>query len=200
LVSPTSGRPVVRPYSIASSPAEPDHVTLVFNRIPGGIGSTYLFGLTVGTTVAFQGPDGSFHLHDRRRDNLFVATGTGIAPVRAMLIDLLSSPSHGRARLYWGLRSRRDLYYQEELEAWATEDDRFTFTTTLSQPDAEWHGAAGRVTVPVQQHVTSVANLAVYLCGNHRMIDDVTQLIRAKGLCPIYREIYYDDPPSHPDY
>lgn len=200
LLAPRTGRHVVRPYSIASSPAEPDHVTIVFNRIPEGVGSTYLFGLAPGAEVTFQGPAGSFYLHDRSRDCLFVATGTGIAPIRSMLLDLFASPDHGTIRLYWGLRSPRDLYYQEDLQAWAAADRRFSFTTTLSNAGAGWKGAVGRVTVLVEKQITSVTNLAVYLCGNHQMIDDVTRLIRAKGLCPIYREIYYDDPPSHPDY
>jgi NAD(P)H-flavin reductase len=67
----------------------------------------------------------------------------------------------------------------------------FSFVTTLSQPGPGWKGFNGRVTSLVQDRITSVHNLAVYLCGNGAMIKEVTGLIQAKGLCPIYREKYY---------
>jgi CDP-4-dehydro-6-deoxyglucose reductase, E3 len=69
-----------------------------------------------------------------------------------------------------------------------------SFAIALSRPEAGWQAYAGRVTDLVDARVTSVKNLDVFLCGNNAMIRDVTQIIRAKGLCPIYREIYYDDP------
>src|SRR3712207_664226 len=90
LTPPGGGLSVIRPYSIASPPSESEHVTIVLNRVPGGRGSAYLFGLQEGDTVAFQGPTGSFYLRDESRDLLFVATGTGIAPVRSMLLELLT--------------------------------------------------------------------------------------------------------------
>jgi len=70
----------------------------------------------------------------------------------------------------------------------------------LSRADEGWHGYTGRVTGLVSERIASVKNLEVYLCGNHAMIRDVTQIIRTKGLCPIYREVYYDDPSPVPDY
>ena len=62
----------------------------------------------------------------------------------------------------------------------------------LFRSEPGWTGATGRVTALVQEQVTSVQNLAVYLCGNGGMIRDVTTLIQGRGLCPIYREKYYD--------
>jgi NAD(P)H-flavin reductase len=65
---------------------------------------------------------------------------------------------------------------------------------TLSRPEPGWTGLAGRVTQLLERHVADVKRLAVYLCGNSGMIKEVTGIIQAKGLCPIYREKYYDDP------
>jgi CDP-4-dehydro-6-deoxyglucose reductase, E3 len=200
-ITPPGGeRLIIRPYSLASPPYETDRVAIVFNRVPGGRGSTYLFSVKQGDTVAFEGPEGSFQLRERTRDMLFVATGTGIAPIRSMLLDLTNSGYTGTARLYWGLRTQRDLYYQQEFRTLAARFPHVSFTTALSRSDAGWQGDTGRVTGLVNERVTSVKNLDVYLCGNHAMIRDVTDIVRAKGLCPIYREIYYDDSSSFPDY
>jgi NAD(P)H-flavin reductase len=67
---------------------------------------------------------------------------------------------------------------------------------TLSRPTEGWTGETGRVTRLVEERIPSVKNLAVYLCGNSGMLKDVTEVVRKKGLCPIYREKFYDDPPS----
>lgn len=200
LTPPGGERVIIRPYSIASPPYQTDRIAIVFNRVPGGRGSAYLFSLKRGDTVSFEGPQGSFYLHERTRDILFVATGTGIAPIRSMLLDLLNGDYQGTIRLYWGLRSERDLYYQQEFETLAARFQNLSFTVVLSRPNAGWHGCTGRVTRLVEERITSVKNLDTYLCGNHGMIRDVTDVIRAKGLCPIYREIYYEDPTPVPDY
>jgi len=187
-------RTIIRPYSIVSPPSRPDVLTLLFNLVPGGPGSTYLFSLKEGDATQFKGPTGAFYLRDDLvRDHLLVATGTGIAPIRSMLLALFEREAAGSVTLYWGLRSRRDLYYQDELEAWARAYPKFSFITTLSRPENGWTGERGRVTRLVEERVASVNNLAVYLCGNSGMITDVTQIIQKKGLCPIYREKYYDD-------
>jgi NAD(P)H-flavin reductase len=199
-LTPPGERLVIRPYSIASPPDESNRITLVFNRVPGGCGSTYLFSLKEGDPVSFEGPQGSFYFRERTRNVLFVATGTGIAPIRSMLLDLMNHGYAGAARLYWGLRSQRDVYYQQEFDALAVRSPNLSFAIALSRPDVGWPGYAGRVTGMVEEQVTSVKNLDVFLCGNHAMIRDVTQIIRDKGLCPIYREIYYDDPSPAPDY
>lgn len=185
-------QPVVRPYSIASPPSTDDRVTLVFNAVQGGPGSQYLYGLRTGDAVRFTGPAGSFYLReDSSRHMLCVATGTGIAPLRSMIASELERQSPQPVTLFWGLRHERDLYYRDELEALACRFPRFSSVTCLSQPGADWTGAKGRVTDLVRDRVTSVRDLSVYLCGNGAMIKEVTALLQAKGLCPIYREKYY---------
>lgn len=183
--------PATRPYSIASPPHDADRIELVLNRVPGGPGSTYLFGLREGDQTTFKGPVGSFTLHENQRDVLFVATGTGIAPIRSMLWSLALRASTRRITLFWGLRSERDLYYQDELTRLRHQLPNFSATITLSQPTGSWRGRVGRVSPLVTDAVTTVSNLEVYLCGNGGMIRDVRDIIRQKGLCPIYSEQYY---------
>jgi hypothetical protein len=82
-------RPGMRPYSIISSPNKPYRVDLVLNRVEGGPGSSYLFGLKPGPSTRFKGPAGTFYLRESTKRLLFVATGTGIAPFRSMLASLV---------------------------------------------------------------------------------------------------------------
>lgn len=194
VMHPKLHRPVTRPYSIVSPPSRRDVITLLLNLVPGGPGSAYLFSLRTGDETQFKGPAGAFYVRDDpARDLLFVATGTGIAPIRSMLDDRLERGFARSITLYWGLRSERDVYYQEELDTLAKRHPHFSYVITLSRPQAQWTGKIGRVTKLVEERVTTVKNLAVYLCGNSGMIEDVSALINKKGLCPIYREKYYDD-------
>lgn len=192
---PSTGRvPVLtRPYSIASPPDSLDRITLVFNLVGGGPGSTYLFGLREGDKTRFKGPVGSFYLREDGRDLLLVATGTGIAPLRSMLLTELARDSRRRVELIWGLRSQHDLYYQEEVSKLSRSHSRFSAVTTLSRPEPGWDGAAGRVTTVVDKQIVAVKYLSAYLCGNGGMIKDVTAILNGKGLCPIHREKYYDE-------
>jgi len=197
---PGALHPMTRPYSIASPPRQSQRVTLLFNRVPGGPGSGFLYGLRPGDDVQFTGPAGMFQLEDvSRRDVLFVATGTGIAPIRSMLLDLLDRRAGGAATLFWGVRSERDLYYQDELEALARTSTSVTFEMTLSRPTGIWRGETGRVTHLVEERISTVRGLSAYVCGNARMIADVTAILKTKGLCPIHREKYYDDPGADAD-
>jgi CDP-4-dehydro-6-deoxyglucose reductase len=191
---PSSGRMpfLTRPYSIAYPPHLSDRITLVLNFVAGGPGSTYLFGLREGDKTQFKGPAGSFYLREDGRDLLLVATGTGIAPLRSMLLAELARDSARRVTLIWGLRSQRDLYYQEEFSELSRLHPRFSVVTTLSRPEPGWNGRAGRVTTLVDQQIASVKNISAYLCGNGGMIKDVTTILNGKGLCPIYREKYYE--------
>jgi len=197
---PQTGRLVTRAYSIASQPSRLDVVTLLFNQVPGGPGSGFLFHLRVGEKTHFKGPAGHFYLrNDPGRDLLFIASGTGIAPIRSMLLANAERPDSRPATLFWGLRSQRDVYYQDELAELTGRTPALTAVTTLSRPEPGWLGESGRVLRLIEERIASVKNLAVYLCGNSAMIADATSLLQKNGLCPIYREKYYDDSGSPED-
>lgn len=185
--------PITRSYSIASGPSERGRITLLLNLVTGGRMSPYLFGLRAGDHVTFRGPLGTFCLRPSGRDLLFVATGTGIAPIRSMLHSLAYENSARRITLFWGLRSRADVYYQKELARLAERLPAFSHVTTLSRPDEAWEGSRGTVTPLVESRIASVSNLEAYVCGNQAMIKDVTATLNRKGLCPVYREQYYRD-------
>ena len=135
--------PITRSYSIASDPSEHGRIRLLLNLVTGGCMSPYLFGLRAGDHVTFHGPLGTLCLRPSGRDLLFVATGTGIAPIRSMLHSLASEKSARRIALFWGLRSRADLYHQEELARVAERLPAFSHVTTLSRPDEACDGSRG---------------------------------------------------------
>ena len=197
---PLTGRLVTRAYSIASQPTRPDVITLLFNQVPGGPGSGFLFDLNAGDKTQFKGPAGNFYLReDPGRELLFIASGTGIAPIRSMLLANAERTDPKPATLLWGLRGQRDLYYQEELDDLTRNRPTLTVITTLSRPEPGWSGESGRVLRLIEERIPSVKDLAVYLCGNSAMIADATSMLQKKGLCPIYREKYYDDTGSPED-
>ena len=149
--------PATRPYSIASSPNRRDAIELVLSRVAGGPGSEYLFGLQKGDRTSFKGPTGTFVLRDSPRDLLFVVTGTGIAPIRSMLWSLAKVSPARATTLFWGLRSERDLYYQDELDCLRERLPRFSFVTTLSQPTPQWRGASGSLATYQRPHTSRSA-------------------------------------------
>ncbi|MEP6933585.1 MAG: FAD-binding oxidoreductase [Nitrospirota bacterium] len=190
---PHTGRLLTRAYSVASQPSRSGMITLLFNLVSGGPGSGFLFHLKAGEKTQFKGPTGHFYLReDTERELLFVASGTGIAPIRSMLLANAERPNPRPATLFWGLRSQRDLYDQEELAELTRRTPSLTAITTLSRPNPGWSGSSGRVLQLIEERISSVRHLAVYLCGNSGMIADATALLQKKGLCPIYREKYYD--------
>ena len=115
---PVGEERLIRPYSIASSPEEGDCLELVVDRVPGGPGSHYLFDLQIGATLRFTGPWGTFTL-DRAPEGeaVFIADGTGIAPIRPMLRRALASaPTHPLRLLHAGDGRAPPLYHEELLQ------------------------------------------------------------------------------------
>ena len=187
------GSSFVRYYSLASLPSSSHHLVLLFNAGDHGKGAAFLLERSVGEELHFSGPFGSFHLHDDpERDLLFIGTGTGIAPLWSMMASLLEQSCSKPMTLLWGLRSETDIYYLKELNRWADRHSNFSFILTLSQPGKNWGGKTGWVTHLLEEF-PQVDHLAVYVCGNRKMVAEVAGLLRYKGACPIYRERHHED-------
>jgi len=183
-----SGSPLLRYFSLASPPRSSSHLVLLLNSQDRGKGSTFLLESELGTELQLAGPYGSFILHhEPDRELFFIGTGTGIAPLWSMMTTLLEEPSSQPMTLLWGLRSEPDRYYLQELEAWKTQHENFSYILTLSQPSSAWQGKTGRVTDLLQEFPT-VDRVAAYVCGNRTMVNEVTELLNEKGVAAIYRE------------
>ncbi len=185
----------LRPYSLWNHPDEFEYAVTILKIIEGGRATTYLKGLAEGEAVKMVGPLGSFYLRRPLHPQLyFVATGTGVVPMRAMIKDLVSSGEIHQhdVTLLFGVRHEDDLFETQELERFARKFPRFTFLPTLSQPTESWTGARGRVTAHLEEWDLPLDDMQIYLCGNGAMIDEVTQHLDGRGLNRRTRRVVYE--------
>jgi len=165
-VAPDSkGKVQTRAYSIASA-ANENKFDLCVNRVEGGFFSNHLCDLPEGGTVQVHGPHGHFTLKSPITDSIFVATGTGIAPMRGFTQWLF--PETGEAAgqdrsagkqiwLVYGTRHESELYYQDYFERVAAEHSNFHYVTTLSRAGEQWAGKRGYV----QEHISSIVEARI---------------------------------------
>jgi ferredoxin-NADP reductase len=191
LFVPTAiGLPFRRPYSIASAPdgARPDVFEIAVTRVDGGPTSDALHALPVGGVVEMDGPEGTFVLRadDRAFPALFVATGTGLAPLRAMLGDDLRTPDGPPRVLLFGCRTPADILWAEELAEWERGRSRFAVHVTLSRPPPDWRGKTGYVQRYICELFETLPGARAYVCGLSAMVDDVVQ--RLGRDCKVPRE------------
>lgn len=170
--------PLRRLYSIASPPENTTSLDFIIQKVPEGKGSPHITNLKPGETIKLQGPAGAFTFRQTPRDKIFLATGTGIAPIRSMLLSKLMSPpkketdnpektllkrlnylgSQQRMYLFWGMRTCEEIYLLEEFKNLQKIHDNFRFTYCLSR-DKDYlsklqenasYATFGRVTVGLE--------------------------------------------------
>lgn len=130
--------------------------------------------MKVGDALRFEGPLGAFTLRqDTDKPILFVAGSTGFAPVKSMLEHAFHAGLKRPMMLYWGVRSRRDLYLGELAEQWAREHANFTFIPVLSAPlpEDEWTGRTGLVHEAILADFPDLSKHQVYACGSVQMVE-----------------------------
>lgn len=175
------GREHTRAYSIASMPGPGPTFDLCLNRVEDGFLSNWLCDLDEGATVKFHGPHGLFTLREPRKDAVFVATGTGIAPVRGMLHWLFEESERNREHEFWlvfGTRHEQNLYYRAEFLKIAEENANFHYVPTLSRCGEEWTGCRGYVQDHVRGIVSGRREMQAYICGLHPMVDGIRKLLK----------------------
>ena len=176
------GKECVRSYSVASSPHHDNRFDLCLNIIPHGLVSPWLFHLKPGDAIQFQGPFGLFTLRQPLDPvSAFIATGTGIAPIRAMLQYLYQEPNPSEVWLLFGVRHEADILYRGEFEKMARENPGFHFVPTLSRPHPGWTGHTGYVQKQIARYLSGKRGLHAYVCGLKKMVDDVCRQLRAMG-------------------
>ena len=174
------GSPITRAYSIAS-PANGRRFDLCLNRVIDGHLSPYLFDLKPGDPVRMTGPYGGFIFRQPLEDSVLVATGTGVAPFRAMLIDQLQRDSAHQFTLIFGVRYERALLYCQEFEELARQHPNFRFWPTLSRPESGWTGRSGHVQEHLFEATGGRSDVNVFICGLKAMVDDVRVLLKGSG-------------------
>jgi ferredoxin-NADP reductase len=177
-----------RSYSIASPPDGSPRFAIAVTRVQGGPGSTWLHAVEPGTVLGFIGPQGFFtRPAASATPSLMVATGTGVTPMRSMVLASIAAGSRTPTWLLLGVRREADLLYGEELAGIAAQHPFLRFEATLSQPEEGWSGRRGYVQTHVRGMWDELAGLAagtgaggahVYVCGLERMVGSVRDLLR----------------------
>lgn len=170
-----------RAYSIASPPDGTSGFRLAVTLVPGGPASSRLHALREGETLRAIGPNGFFtRAGDDPSPALYVATGTGLAPLRSMLLAAVAARSTAPQVLLFGTRHEEDILYRDEL----AEIPGLRYEVTLSRGDASWSGRRGYVQTHVRElygalaAAPSVAPPHVYICGLDRMVSAVRDVVR----------------------
>jgi ferredoxin-NADP reductase len=172
---------ITRAYSIASPP-DGNRFAFCANLVQDGQLSPFLFLLKPGDEIAFKGPYGAFILRRPVSDSLFVATGTGIAPFRSILLSKLRENPDHRFTLIFGVRHEHGLLYHDELSALAAEYPNFAYHPTLTRPPDNWTGRTGRVQQHALETLGDRRDMDIYICGLREMVDDMRAQLKAIGL------------------
>ncbi|GAB1575346.1 2Fe-2S iron-sulfur cluster-binding protein [Bordetella petrii] len=170
-----------RSFSMANPP-DAGRVDLQIRRIAGGYFTDRLLGgMQAGQRLRVEMPHGAFHYHAQDyRPMVFAATGTGIAPIKAILESLLDDDDCPPVSLYWGMRGEQDLYLADQIASWRDRLYEFDFVPVLSRPSGAWRGRAGYVQDAILQDLPDLSEHSLYLCGSPAMIQDAkTRFVRA---------------------
>ncbi len=173
-----------RSYSVANAADAGSQFELHVRRVPGGTFSEALFTtLREGALLKIEGPLGRFLYQAGDEPVIFIAGGTGFAPIKAMLRSALSEDSSRPLQLYWGARDPAGIYEAALLREWAERNPRLTVHTVLSEtsPVAAPH-RAGWVHEAVLADHADLAPHAVYAAGPPAMIEAIRRTFPARGM------------------
>ena len=167
-----------RAYSIANAPDQDGPLELHIRHLPGGLFTDLVFGtknpaLKEKDILRFEGPLGSFFLReDSKKPIIFVAAGTGFAPIKSIIEQMQAKKMDRPIHLYWGGRRPSDLYLNALCASWESGIPHFKYIPVVSDAQAgdEWSGRTGFVHQAVMRDHPDLAGFQVYACGAPAMI------------------------------
>ncbi|MET0066948.1 MAG: CDP-6-deoxy-delta-3,4-glucoseen reductase [Candidatus Thiodiazotropha sp.] len=173
-----------RAFSIANAPHDDDFIELHIRHVSGGTFTDMLFnGMQEKTILRIEAPLGSYYLReDSHKPIIFMGGGTGFAPLKGIIEHAFQIGVDRPMHLYWGVRSRVDLYLSELPERWASENANFRYIPVLSEPDPDWQGETGWVHDTVLANHPDLSNYEVYMSGPPPMIEAGKQAFLSHGL------------------
>ncbi len=204
--------PIFRAYSMANHPAEGNIVKLniriatppwdrsknQFMNVNPGICSSYIFSRKPGDKVVVSGPYGEFHIKKTNQEMVFIGGGAGMAPLRSMIFHLFQTEKSSRKVSYWyGARSLRETFYDDEFKAIEEKFPNFKFNLALSEPLPEdnWKGYTGFIHQVVLDNYlakhSEPEDIEFYLCGPPMMNSAVFRMLDQLGVPP--ENIAFDD-------
>jgi len=183
---------VFRAYSMANHPAEGNIVMLNIRiatppprttGLPPGICSSYVFNLKRGDSITMSGPYGEFEINDTEREMIYVGGGAGMAPLRSQILHLLYTEKSTRKISYWyGARSVREIFYEEEFRQLEKDFPNFRFIIALSdpQPEDNWEGPVGFIhNIVIDEYLSkhdTPEDCEFYFCGPPMMLKSVLKM------------------------
>jgi CDP-4-dehydro-6-deoxyglucose reductase len=181
-----------RAFSIANAPHDDRLIELHIRRVPGGEFTDYVFEqLKEKAILRIEAPLGSFFLREQSdRPIILMGGGTGFAPLKGIVEHAFHIGVERPMHLYWGVRSRRDLYLPDLPERWAAEHPGFRYTPVLSEPDPDWTGRKGWVHDAVCEDYPDMGPFDLYMSGPPPMIIAAREAFERAGLSPAH--MYYD--------
>lgn len=201
-----------RAYSMANHPAEGNIVMLniriatppwdsktgTWAKVNPGLCSSYIFSRKPGDKVTISGPYGEFFIQDTQNEMLYIGGGAGMAPLRSHLFHLFHTLKSGRKVSYWyGARSRREIFYEDQFRAIEKEFPNFKFTIALSdpQPQDNWTGPVGFIHQVIYDNYLSKhdapEDIEFYMCGPGPMVGAVNKMLDDLGVQQ--ENIHFDD-------
>lgn len=176
---------VIRAYSISSPPKDRHHLEFIIRKVPDGICSTWVFDhLKIGQEVQLSGPYGDFRLTQNDAPIIFVAGGSGMAPIWSILRDMQQCRNTRTARYYYTARTQDDLYFVNELRALEKELPSFTFIPALTrEPEgSNWTGERNRLTKIIPRDIPDASRHEAYLCGSPGLINACIEELKKCGM------------------
>jgi NAD(P)H-flavin reductase/ferredoxin len=160
-----------RNFSLANATRDNDGAELHIRHVGGGKFSTqFLPNLSIGDPLTIEVPFGDFFLRDSERRLILLASGTGFSPIKSIIETAIHKGSQRPMHLYWGARTRDDIYLEALPAKWSNRLPWFSFTPVLSEPPPSWSGRTGLVHDAVAEDHENLSATDVYACGNPLMV------------------------------
>ncbi len=180
-----------RSFSLANPPHDSALLELHVRRAPGGVFSEQVFTtLQEGSLLRLEGPLGQFIYRAGDRPLLLIGGGTGYAPLKAMIRQVLETDARRNLTLFWGARTTTDLYEDTWLRELGARHPNFRYVSVLSNQQASTPHESGLVHEAVVRHQAGLAAFDIYAAGPPAMIDAVRAALPAQGADP--DRIYID--------
>lgn len=182
-----------RSFSLANAPEEDALLELHVRHVPGGFFTDHVFNrMKVKDIMRIHGPLGSFFLRESDKPAIFVAGGTGFAPIKSILSHAFHHQVDRQMVLYWGARALRDLYLPDLPSRWQQEHDNFSFIPVIQAPlpEEHWTGRTGHVHEAVLADFADLSGYQAYVCGAPVMVAAARRDFLARGLP---EEEFYSD-------
>lgn len=184
-----------RSYSMANAPHQDEHLTLHIRHMHGGVFTDHVFNtMKERDILRFEGPLGTFFLReDSDKPMVLLASGTGFAPIKAIVEHAIHKKTDRQMVLYWGGRRPKDLYMHALCEEWAKTLPNFKYVPVISNalPEDGWSGRSGFVHRAVMEDLPDLSGYQVYACGAPVVVDSAKRDFVAQ--CRLPAEEFYAD-------